>query len=135
MKKGTIFLVAFGITIAIGAFVAVFLWNKPHETVDNQQAIQLSADSVVDAFQKNEASANALYLEKVINVHGKIAELDKNQDGNDVILLETGDPMSGVQCTMRDRGGNYKVGNEIAIKGFCHGYTTVVLLSDCIVSK
>ena len=130
-RKAILFTLIAGIIAAI-IFVAV-LWNRPPETVDDKKAMQMNAEVLTDAFLKNEQSANAAYLNKVIEVNGKIAEVSKNQDQKDVILLESSDPLSGVQCTMRDKGGNYKAGSTISIKGFCNGYTTVVLLSDCIV--
>ena len=58
----------------------------------------------------------------------------QNQDGKTVLLLQSSDPLSGVQCTLKDEG-NYIVGTELTVKGFCTGYTTVVLLNDCIVKK
>lgn len=123
-----------GALVAVAAAIYV-VWNKPHATVDDVKGIRITAEALTDAFEKNEQGANSVYLNKVIEVSGKISEVSKNQDNKDVILLETSDPLSGVQCTMRENGGRYQVGEEIAIKGFCNGYTMVVLLSDCIITK
>ncbi|HRO43797.1 MAG TPA: hypothetical protein PL009_13245 [Flavipsychrobacter sp.] len=130
-KKVLLFLLVVG---AIAAVLGYVVWNKPHETVDDKKGIQITAEALTNAFLQNELSANATYLNQVIEVSGKVSEISKNQDGKDVLLLESSDPLSGVQCTMREPG-NYEMEKEITIKGFCNGYTTVVLLSDCILSK
>lgn len=111
---------------------AVFMWNKPHESVEGKEGIQLTAENLTLAFAANEQQANAQYLNQVIEVQGTIVEATKNQDGKDVLLLESSDPLSGVQCTMKEPG-NFSTGTVVTLKGFCNGYTMVVLLGDCVV--
>jgi len=129
MKKVLLLLFA-GIIVA--ATAGWLMWNKPHETVDDKKGIQITAEELSSAFLNDEQKANSIYLNQVIEVSGTIAEISKNQDGKDVILLECSDPLSGVQCTMRETAGIYYAGETTVIKGFCTGFTTVVLLSDCI---
>lgn len=120
------------IIIAAGGF-AWYLWNKPPGTVDNRKGMLISATSLSDAFLKDEKAANSRYLNQVLSVTGTIEEVDTNQDKKIVILLSGSNPLSGVQCTMRKNNIRAETGKTITIKGFCHGYTTVALLSDCIV--
>lgn len=115
--------------VAVGA---AFMWNKPHESVEGKEGIQLTAEDLTLAFAANEQQANALYLNQVIEVQGTIVEATKNQDGKDVLLLESSDPLSGVQCTIKE-SGNFAPGTVVTLKGFCNGYTMVVLLGDCVV--
>lgn len=124
------FLLLIAVVIAGGIFI--YLWNKPPETVDGKKAIALTSVNLSRVFQDNEKTGNDMYLNKVIAVSGTIAEVSKNQDGKTVLLLSGDDPLSGVQCTMRDNKGNFEVGKPVTVKGFCNGYTVVVLLSDCV---
>lgn len=133
-KRSFILTLILAVIVAAGV-TAYMMWNKPHEKVEDRKAIELTADALNNAFEQNEQSANAAYLNKVIDVSGTIAEVSKNQDGKTVILLQTSDPVSGVQCTMRENNVKAAVGQQVKIKGFCNGYTMVVLLSDCIVSE
>jgi len=133
MKGKTLLLIICGILIA-GVGTGFFLWNKRPETVDDKKGIQLTATVLADSFEKNEQQANTAYLNKVLEVTGKISELSSNQDGNTVLLLESSDPLSGVQCTLRDKGQQFETGKTVTVKGFCNGYTMVVLLSDCIIT-
>lgn len=129
MKKIGLLLLVLAV-IAGGVFV--YLWNKPPETVDGKKAIEISSTYLSRVFQDNEKTGNDLYLNKVIAVNGTISEVSKNQDGKTVLLLSGDDPLSGVQCTMRDDKGSFEAGKTVTIKGFCNGYTVVVLLSDCV---
>ncbi len=117
--------------IAIGGIVGWTYINKPTEKVEDVKAMTTTAEDLNNSFTTNEADANKKYLKKAIEVSGTVAEISKNQDGKTVLLLQSDDPMGGIQCTLRD---NEKVdtGKQVTVKGFCTGYTMVVLLSDCI---
>lgn len=130
MKK---ILIALLIVVAAAAGIGVYLWNKPHEVVEDRKATAIAADALAKAFTENEQQANTTYLNQVLDVTGTVSEVSRNQDGKTVITLSVSDPLSGVQCTMRDDKVNASVGQIMTIKGFCNGYTLVVLLSDCIV--
>lgn len=133
MKKKTLLLILFAGVIAVIAFVT-FKWNEAPATVNGKKGIKITAEDLTNAFEQNEANANASYLNKIIEVSGVIAEVNKNQDGKTVLLLASSDPLSGVQCTMKD-SGVFTINQKITIKGFCNGYTMVVLLNDCIPSE
>jgi len=130
-KKILLFIV---IVAAVAAGIGYFVWNKPHETVDNKEGLKITAEALAAAFEQDEQKANATYLNQVLEVNGKISELTKNQEGKDVVLLESSDPFSGVLCTMKE-GTSLQLGQVVTIKGFCNGFTTAVLLSDCIIAN
>lgn len=131
MKK--ILLIILVLAVA-GIGAGVYLWNKAPAKVEDSKSSAISADDLAIAFTGNEQQANSKYLNKVLDVSGIITEVSKNQDGKTVIMLGVAsDPLSGVQCTMRENGVKAEIGKPITIKGFCNGYTLVVLLSDCIV--
>jgi hypothetical protein len=132
-RKRGLLLVFLGALIAIVASVAV-VWNKPPATVDDEKGLKITAKELCSAFENNEQQANTNYLNKVLTVTGRIAEVTKNQDGQTVVLLESSDPLSGVQCTMKEEG-NFTAGKTATIKGFCNGYTLVVLLAGCVEVK
>ncbi len=130
MKKVLLVLL---VLVLAGAGIGIYLWNKPPATVEGKKATAVTAEVLARAFTDNEQQANATYLNQVLDVTGTVAEVSKNQDGKTVIVLSVSDPLSGIQCTMRDAGVQAQAGSTMTIKGFCNGYTLVVLLSDCIV--
>ncbi|MFA6057612.1 MAG: hypothetical protein WC756_05410 [Taibaiella sp.] len=122
------------ILVVGGVGAGLYIWNKAPATVADSASSAISADELAAAFTTNEQQANGKFLNKVLDVSGTIVEVTKNQDGKTVITLGVAsDPLSGVQCTMRDSDIKAEVGKSITIKGFCNGYTLVVLLSDCII--
>jgi hypothetical protein len=119
----------------IGAGTAVYLWNKPHKKVENAEGIKISAVDLFKAYSADENKANALYLNKAIEVSGEISEIDKNQDGGSMFILATGDAMMNVQCTMREKTVSASKGQKVSIKGFCSGSSiTGISLTDCVMN-
>lgn len=133
-KKKTILLIVLMIVIA-GAAVGYLQWNKPHPKAEDEAGIPVKSEALFAAFSTDETKANAAYLNKVLEVDGAIGELTKNQDGKTVAVLAAGDPLGGVQCTFRDSSVVLQQGQQVKVKGFCNGYTMVVLLNDCVISK
>jgi precorrin-6B methylase 1 len=118
----------------IGAAIGLYLWNKPHKMVENARGVAISAVQLAKDYTANEQTANAKYLNKALEVSGTVSEIDKNQDGGLMVILDSGDPMTGVQCTMREKGVNVAKGQQLTVKGFCSGSgITGVSLTDCII--
>jgi hypothetical protein len=120
----------------IGVCTGIYLWNKPHETVDDKKGVEITAVALSAEYGSNEQQANAKYLNKVIEVSGVVAETEQNQDGGTMVILEASDPMAGVQCAMREKGITVNKGGNVTIKGFCSGNGIMgVSLTDCIIKK
>jgi len=131
MKKVLIVLL---VAIVVGAIAVGYIWNKPHTKVEDKKGIVISAEALAKAFTDDEKNANAQYLNKAIEVTGTVTEVDKNQDGGTMVVLQTGDPMHAVQCTMRDKGVAATKDKQVTIKGFCADNGIMgVSLTDCII--
>ncbi len=132
------FLIALAVVILIGLctgiYVWKFVWNKPHPTVENaENIIKVHARELAKEYNANEKASDAKYLNKVIEVSGTIIEMEKNQDGGLMVILQTDDPAAGIQCAMREKGLKVSLGH-ITIKGFCSGNgITGVSLTDCVI--
>ncbi len=133
MRKKMILLLL--IAAVVVAAVGGYLWNKPRPKAEDQAGLATTAEALYAAYAANETAANATYLDKVIRVRGNLVEISRNQDGRQVLLLGVADPLGGVQCTLREEQPAYQINQPVEIKGFCNGFTTVVVLSDCVPSK
>ena len=130
-KTKTTIYVLILIGVCTGTYVLYQLF-KPHPSAKN--GIQITALNLAKEYSANEKAADAKYLNKAIEVSGTVTEIDKNQDGGMMIILQTGDPMTGIQCAMRDKGATSVKGNNVIIEGFCSGNgITGVSLTDCII--
>lgn len=123
----------------LGGMYGYYLWNKPHQDMASAKAdMALDAKSIYDEFSKDETAANAKYLDKVIQVKGTVASVDK-QNGTSLILLDSGDPMGGVACELDPLATHAKTefqeGEEVVFKGTCSGKLSDVQISRCVLVK
>lgn len=133
MKKAGIIIL---LLLLIGGAVGYYMYNKKPAKVEDIEAQAITADSLYNAFATDEAVANATFLSKVFDVSGTVQEVSQNQDGQTVAILGVAaDPLSGVQCTFRDKDVKIAVGEKVTVKGFCNGYTMTVILSDCVMAQ
>jgi hypothetical protein len=117
----------------IGAFIFYRTWYKPHRNVNDEKALVVTAQTILEAYTTDEQKANSLYLDKAIAVQGDVSEVTKTPQGKTVISLKTSDPMAGIRCTMKENA-TVAVGENVTIKGICTGYLMDVTLVDCYVS-
>ncbi len=123
-----------GIIVLFFAGLAVwwYFWENPRRDVKNEAAIEVKAADLFKAYSDNEQQANGLYLDKVIQVTGKVTEVKTNQSGQQVVVLETTDPIFGVSCTLKAADPSLKSGMTSTLKGFCSGYLSDVVLRECV---
>lgn len=120
-----------GVVLLLMVVIAGYMIvNKPHRSVDVDEFIPIGARRLYMAFRSNEALANGVYLDKVVQVDGSVSAVLANQDGEQVVLLEGGDDLYGISCSMVEETADIKPGMSVKIKGICTGY-----LSDVIVVR
>ena len=123
MKKWKkIILVLALVTVVTGVSIVLYVYLKPHRDVTNEKGVQLSAQSLYDAFKVNETEANAKYLDKAIELSGEVGDVSVNQDGFTVVNFKTNDPLIVINCTFKTNPGVLKAGQKITFKGICTGY-------------
>ena len=133
-KKEAIYIVIGALLVLIVTF-GIIAVNRPHIRVEDRAGTPVSAAELNAAYQQNEALANQHFLNKALEVSGKITGIDRNQDGGSMVLLDTGSPDAPVQCTMREAFKPLPTGAPIRLKGFCTGSNlSGVTLTDCIVA-
>jgi hypothetical protein len=125
-----------GMFAMLGIITAYSLYNKPHrQTSKETPVVQVQAVQLYNRYISDEVGADSLYLDKVLQVHGVVEEVLTNEHGEKVLMLETPE-LFGVSCTMDStQKGNLqdiKIGEEVTVKGFCHGMLMDVVLVGCI---
>jgi hypothetical protein len=115
------------------AGVLLYLYNKPSRNVAREKAIPVTATELYQKFTANEVQANQAYLNKVLQVSGKVLEVKNNQHAGQIVILNTGDPMFGVACRLDQKqmqSKPVKPGEQIIVKGVCTGYLSDVVLTN-----
>ena len=145
MKKIIQYALAIIIVGAVGGYYYVFIYAKNHHrNVQTETAITIAADSLSAQFQADEKKANALYLNKAIIVRGTVLSVDKNQQGQAMIILGNAGSFSNVSITMATTTAAANassaapiitVGKLITIKGVCTGALSDVVITEGVITN
>lgn len=129
--------IAVGVLIVLvsGAFVAYRLYNKPHRDPSREVGIKVEAIKLFADFQTDEAQANNMYLGKTLEVNGVVTEIAENQEQSLILVLESGDPIFGVRCTLTASDYRPEVGESVTVKGICTGYLSDVVINSAHLVK
>lgn len=122
--------IIFVLIASVLAGIAYYLYNKTAPEVADLSAKPVSAVNLFKDFATNETKANTSYLNKALQVSGKVLEVKQNQNRQTQIILDSGDPMFGIACTMDETDKQVKPGDHVTIKGICTGY-----LNDVVIIK
>ena len=123
------------VIIISGFSYAYYLWNKPARDVSNEKGIRITAVAIFDSFENNEQAANVSFLNKAVEVTGKVSNVKTNQAGNTVVYLQSNDPVFGVNCTFKQAPKKITKGETITFKGVCTGYLSDVVLNQGVLIK
>jgi len=131
MKREKIIIIILFLGILV-AFVGYQIYNKPHIDVAETSAdISISANEILFEFSKDEATANAKYLGKIVAVRGVLSET-KIEKEKGIITLKSNDDFGSILCHLSAEATKkmdaLKVGETYTVKGICTGYLMDVIL-------
>ncbi len=92
-----------------------YVFHKPHRNIHKEKAaFDLSAEALKTAYASNVETANALYLDQVVKVSGKVIK----KDGSNLKLDQ------GIYCTMAEgyEPSTGMEGMKVVVKGRVVGY-------------
>jgi hypothetical protein len=136
MNKKIIFIIVAIVIILSAVCIGRYLYNKPHQSAASESAAtSIAADVLYQQYQQNEHAADSMYLGKVIEVKGVLAEIDNNGQ-TDILELSPQKAGGGISCQMfpHDKGTSTSypaIGTVITVKGKCTGFLMDVSLVDC----
>ncbi|MGN6247924.1 MAG: OB-fold protein [Ginsengibacter sp.] len=109
------------VIIAIGGYV---VWNKPHRDVKDAKGIKITAAELYQRLSHNDSMFhNTSPINHVVLVSGQVRQVQKNQKGQQLVLLKTNTDGASVNCTMEEKTNQpIEKGQTVSIKGICSGY-------------
>jgi hypothetical protein len=122
MKKLLLFLL---VAILIAAGVAMYLWNKPHRTAEDEKPVAtLTASELFTQFASDEVGTWAKYKDKVIQISGEVETISTDASGNTQVVMKTDTDMSTVSVTLMAgaKAPVQEAGTIIHVKGICNGF-------------
>ncbi|MFC2151003.1 hypothetical protein ACFLSE_00625 [Bacteroidota bacterium] len=132
------------IILIVSAFIVLILFGlmvqdiiKPvKDLVSINPDIEITVSQFFQEFSDNESLANAKYIDKIVEVSGKIKEVN-TLDNHLTLILSTDDPFSGISCSLANDGdiqmdSLYK-NKLVIVRGECSGKLIDVILINCII--
>jgi len=108
--------------------------SKEKDPTNSSHSVSITVDSLCSIFANNEVKANALYLDKVLDLKGKITDIEKDENRYS-LFFKNKDESINISCemdtTQNNEISNLKIGDDINIKGFCIGMLIDIELSKC----
>jgi hypothetical protein len=130
--KVALFIVTF---IALSAILAaLYFYNlKSTDMAKAKPDFIITASLLQKAFEDDETKASVNYINKILEVTGKIATVKPAENSVLSISLVTDSDMSSVICTFPavSDPSAFRVGEEITLRGECSGFLMDVLLNNC----
>lgn len=123
--------------LVLGALIGYSIYNKPHKDIKRADPdFTMSSADLFAQFEADEAAANQQFLDKIIQVSGKVVEVSSDEEGTTTVTLDGGGMMFGVICKLdplSQHGRNdFETGAAVTLKGICTGMLMDVVLVRCV---
>lgn len=124
------------LALALVGYIVVLKW--PQASVKSKSVdIEITAQSIYEAFSNDEAAAEKQYLGKVISVSGIVDEIYEDEDGAPVVILRDAEGTPNAVVTLepnqKNKINNYGEGQVINIKAQCSGMLMEVTFNKGII--
>lgn len=124
--------------VLAGSAWAWHLYHKPHESAAGvSAAASIDADSLYHQYQLDEHAADLKYMGKVVEVKGKLVEVQHSGNA-EIWILSTQPGGGGINCQLfpgEKPEPAPKAGDMVTVKGRCTGFLMDVNLADCVLQK
>lgn len=135
MKAKRKILIVLSIVVLCGVMYGVYVWNKPMRDVADETGIPVTASVLYNDYIADETASNTKYLNRALEVTGVVADVKKNDAGATYVILQTEDPMFGINCTFKEEPPGIAKGQTITLKGICTAYLDDVIVNQAIQVK
>lgn len=130
--------IVFIITGIVVFLCLIFLFlNSPSSEIIKPSSKFLTVDELLHSFLGNEVNANLQYLNKTLQVQGKVSAIDLLKD-NQVEIALKGNQKGAILCTLKPEKlfqiiDSVKINDDMLIQGRCIGFLGDVYLKNCTV--
>lgn len=129
---------------------AVYGWReytrKLPDLKNAKPAFSMTAEELLRAFENDDSAAGTKYNGKVLELAGKVRELEKDEKGYYTLILEGGNEISSIRCSMdttyQQEVAAAGAGSEVQVRGVCTGFNkddlglgSDVFLNRCVLIR
>lgn len=140
LKKRKFFWWGILLLILVLAGYGYYQYQRPHQSAAGETTnVKIIADTLYNQYAGDEKACDGKYLNKVIEVSGKLSEIQHSGQSEIWILSTSSAAGGGINCQMfpgeKIPDPHPRAGDMVTVKGRCTGFLMDVNLSDCIVVK
>ena len=103
--------------------------------VADEKGIAVTASELFKEYVTDEAASNVKYLNQALEVTGVVTGINKNDAGATYVILQSDDPMFGINCTFKEEPVGVAKGQTITLKGICTAYLDDVIVNQAILVR
>jgi len=119
-KKKFLLLFVSVIAVIVAGFM-YYSYNRTGVNIEKAEAEKVTASALYQAFSQDTAAAKTRYVDKILEVSGTATRSTTNQQGQTVVLMETGFGGAAINCTLEEKLDPITQGQLITLKGICNG--------------
>lgn len=135
-KFSSILLISIPLLILLVLAGVYFAGKSSRSVKGSSPAYKITAREINIAYIQNDSIADLKYLNRIIQISGKVASIKKSEAHGTIVTLD--DPMMGVKCIMDSaylpKPSAISVGDDVKIKGICLGSDQLVgvMFNNCL---
>lgn len=123
--------------VLVAVIVGVYFYTLGQKDLTNASAdYAMTAKELYADFDTDEQAANDKYLDKIIEVSGKVSSVEMSADTMLNVMLMSDSDFGGVQCTFNNTKDpsalDITKGDNVVIRGICSGMLMDVQLHNCV---
>jgi hypothetical protein len=136
VKVGIYGLLLIAFIAGLASIYIVFTESGNVDVSNTEDVNHVEVEEVIAMFKNDERKANAIFIEKIIEVEGEIKEISFLNDRHTIILNSKSFTQSFVMCDMsplgNDKINKLTVGDTVVLRGVCKGYLLDVIMLNCM---
>jgi hypothetical protein len=121
-----------------GIGAGIYLFNKQHKDLGKAKPdFVISAVDLQKAFEDNETSATAKYVNKILEIEGEVESVKTGEANVLSVTIKSGSDLSSVICTFPavTDPAKFTAGSRVTVRGECSGFLMDVLMNNCVLVK
>ena len=121
-----------------GIGAGIYLFNKQHKDLGKAKPdFVISAVDLQKAFEDNETSATAKYVNKILEIEGEVESVKTGEANVLSVTIKSSSDLSSVICTFPavTDPAKFTAGSRVTVRGECSGFLMDVLMNNCVLVK
>jgi hypothetical protein len=121
-----------------GIGAGIYLFYLQHKDLGKAKPdFVITAVDLQKAFEDNETSATAKYVNKILEIEGEVESVKTGEANVLSVTIKSSSDLSSVICTFPavTDPAKFTAGSRVTVRGECSGFLMDVLMNNCVKVK